>query len=380
MTSLTVLTPSEALANIAAPTLQTVDQFSLAPEDWLIVCAGFEERALAVLENAIAIQSQFQVVLICYEPHVSENKADEIRTFCTQAGIPLVEAIYDRQAPAGFGDVLTACLSGCEGRIVVDISAMSRLLIVQILVALSARPRGFLDCCVAYAQAETYPPTREEAEAALARHEVNENYGILFLSSGVFEVSVVPELSSQAMGGEQTRLIAFPSLDAQHLISLRTELQPSRLSLIDGIPPDQTNQWRQEIISKLNHVEQLTSSGAADQFAASTLWYQETLKTLLQIYSQHSLRDRLLLAPTGSKMQSVAVGIFRSFVEDVQIVYPTPSSFLSPTKYTQGVGAFHWLPLSAFYFDHPKVIDPFLGDIDEPLIRHAGWSSQGAAS
>ena len=69
MTSLTVLTPAEALANIAAPTLQTIDRFMLDTEDWLVVCAGFEDRALAVLENAIANQSQFHVVLINYEPH-----------------------------------------------------------------------------------------------------------------------------------------------------------------------------------------------------------------------------------------------------------------------------------------------------------------------
>jgi hypothetical protein len=57
------------------------------------------------------------------------------------------------------------------------------------------------------------------------------------------------------------------------------------------------------------------------------------------------MHERLLISPTGSKMQAVAVGIFRSFVEDVQIVYPTPRSFLSPSEYTHGIGQIHLLPL-----------------------------------
>jgi hypothetical protein len=156
---------------------------------------------------------------------------------------------------------------------------------------------------------------------------------------------VVPELSSLAAAGEQTRLIAFPSLDAHHLISLRAELQPSRLSLIEGMPPSPEIAWRQQVISRLNHLDHI---GGTERFTTSTLQYHETVDRLLDIYSRHSVRERLLLAPTGSKMQAVAVGIIRSFVEDVQIVYPTPGGFRSPSNYTRGVGPLHLLNMSPF--------------------------------
>ena len=340
--SLAVLMPHEVLKETRKPELQTVIRYSLNADDWLVLCGGFEDRAVGVLKNAISTQTPFQVLLIKYEPHLGANKVDEIYSMCAKAGISIREAIYNTQCPAGFGENLTALLSDCHGRVFLDVSAMSRLLIVQLMLALGARADGFADCFVAYAQATNYPPTRNEAEAKLAKSEKDQTYGVLFLSSGVFEVTVVPELSSSAMAGDQTRLVMFPSLDAHHLIALRTELQPSRFSFIEGAPPDRENAWRKPTIADLNHLNQIRE---AERFETSTLWYAETLDCLVDIYSRHSLRERLMIAPTGSKMQAVAVGIFRSFVQDVQIVHPTPRGFCDPSNYTHGIGKLHLLPL-----------------------------------
>jgi hypothetical protein len=237
-------------------------------------------------------------------------------------------------------------LSGAEGRIVVDVSAMSRLLIVQILVALSRTTKGFFNCSVAFAEAQEYLPTHAEAEVQLARLEMDPTFSVLFLSSGVFEITVLPELASFAPAAAQTRLICFPSIDAHHLIALRAEIQPSRLTFIQGIPPQPHNQWRQKMISAVNRLDQVRG---AEVFATSTLDYLETLDCLLKLYAAHSVSERLLIAPTGSKMQTVAVGIFRSFIEDVQIVYPTPRGYCSPENYTRGIGQMHILSLEPYF-------------------------------
>jgi hypothetical protein len=47
-------------------------------------------------------------------------------------------------------------------------------------------------------------------------------------------------------------------------------------------------------------------------------------------------------------MQTVAVAIFRSFIEDVQIVYPTPRGYCSPDNYTRGIGQMHMLSLEPY--------------------------------
>ncbi|MDD2710838.1 MAG: hypothetical protein PHV34_22890 [Verrucomicrobiae bacterium] len=343
--NLSVQTPDEWLAALAKPSLETVSQFVLLPDDWLVICAGFEDRALAVLQNAVSGQTSFNILLVRYEPIFQENKLSAIREISRRAGIRVTEAIYNRQEPAGFGSTMLEKLSACRGRIFVDISAMSRLLIVQVLVALGTRSDGFANCFVAYAEASDYPPSQLDAESELAKSDSDASHSILFLSSGVFDVTIVPELSSFAPAGTQTRLISFPSLDAHQLTALRNELQPSRFSFIEGIPPSPRNKWRQQVIFSVNQLDKIPDT---ERFQTSTLDYRETLDCLLKLYSNHGERERLLVSPTGSKGQTVAVGIFRAQIKDVQIVYPTLWSYLKPDRYTLGIGPFHLLPLAQF--------------------------------
>lgn len=340
-----VHTPDEILAAMPKPHLETVDRFALSPEDWLVVCGGFEDRALAILESAAANKTPFNVVLVLYMPFVAQNRTDDIRKICRDRGIKMVELSYNREEPAGFGSSLVETLSASQGRVFIDISGMSRLLVVQALVALKNRPEEFSNCFIAYAEAKHYPPTEEEAKARLAKSDSDPSFLIFFLSSGVFDVTLVPELSSYAPAAIQTRLVAFPSLDAHQLTALLAELQPSRLSFIGGVPPAPHNEWRLKAIAVVNRLDKIPNSEA---YQTSTLYYQETLARLLEIYAEHGVHERLLISPTGSKMQAVAVGILRSFVEDVQIVYPTPRDFLKPETYTSGVGQMHLLALEPF--------------------------------
>ena len=338
-------TPDELLAGKSKPQLETVSRFVLSAEDCLVLCGGFEDRATAILENAAANEVPFNVVLILYEPEVAGNRADAIRKICQDGRINLVELSYDRQEPAGFGYTLLETLPTGSGRVFIDISGMSRLLIVQVLVALQESPKEFSNCFIAYTEAQTYPPTEEQANTSLTESDSNPSFSIFFLSSGVFDVTLVPELSSSAPAGVHTRLVAFPSLDSHQLTALRAELQPSRLSFIEGVPPAPGNNWRLEVIAKVNRLDEIQN---AERYPISTLYYQKTLSRLLKIYAEHNVHERLLISPTGSKMQAVAVGIFRSIVKDVQIVYPTPHDFLNPEKYTQGIGRMHLLSLEAF--------------------------------
>jgi len=340
-----VQTPDEKLAALHKPTLQTVQEFTFEPDDCLIICAGFEDRALAVLQSAAATKSPFGVLVINYLPFVEQNKVAEIRDICNRTSLSIHEVTYDRQNPAGFGTVLGEKISGVHGRLFVDISAMSRLLIVQVLVSVRDRLEGFKNCFVAYAEAAKYPPNRKDTEAAIAKCDLDPTFSVLFLSSGVFEVTVVPELSSAAVATSQTRLIAFPSLDADQITALRAELQPSRFTFIEGIPPSPENKWRKQAISTLNRLDQLSR---AERISTSTLNYAETLDCLLDIYAKHGILERLLISPTGSKMQTVAVGLFRAFIDDVQIVYPTPRGFRYPENYTSGIGPLHSLTLDKF--------------------------------
>jgi hypothetical protein len=339
-----VLRIDEKLAALPKPSLQPVERYSLQSGDCLIVCAGFEERALGVLENALLGPVPFKVVVVEYLPFVAQNCWPIIRERCVRSGLSFSELTYDRQNPAGFGEALIQRVADCDGRIFVDVSGMSRLLIVQMLVALGTRTDRFRRCSIAYAEAKTYPPSRDEVEAEIAKRDIDPTYSVLFLSARVFDVTVVPELSSVSIPLGQTRLIAFPSLDAYQLTALRAELQPSRFTFIGGNPPNPANAWRPDAIRRINRLDTVKH----DALSTSTLDYRETLDSLLQLYGIHSERERLLISPTGSKMQTVAVGLFRAFMDDVQIVYPTRKEFRSPSNYTKGVGQLYSLALDNF--------------------------------
>jgi hypothetical protein len=332
------------LAALDKPALQPMSQCRLDADDSLVVCAGFEDRAPGLLKNALIAGTNFRVLIVEYRPFVAENRLAEIRSLCRSSNLRTADVIYDRQDPAGFGEVLLEKVAGVRGRIILDVSAMSRLLIVQCLVALQHRDSGFEGCVVAYTEAASYPPTEDEVHEALRQSAEDPLYSILLLSSGVFDVTVVPELSSTAMSGNVTRLVAFPTFSTDQLTAVRNELSPSRLTCIHGVPPNPANQWRTAAIAKINRLD----LSLPDNLLGSTLDYRETLDLLLKLYDAHSDRERILLSPTGSKMQTVAVGLFRAFMDDVQIVYPTPNKFRSPSSYTKGVGQLYSLALDAF--------------------------------
>ena len=112
--------------------------------------------------------------------------------------------------------------------------------------------------------------------------------------------------------------------------------------------PEPTLSDLENLISIKEAINGLKEIQNAERFRVSTLSYQRTLECLLQVYASHGSHERLLISPTGSKMQAVAVGILRSFVEDIQIVYPTPRGFRLPEKYTIGTGRMHLLDLNEF--------------------------------
>ena len=80
----------------------------------------------------------------------------------------------------------------------------------------------------------------------------------------------------------------------------------------------------------------------------STLDYRETLDLLLNIYDTYRQGAKLVVCPTGSKMQSLAVGVVCAFLRDVQVAYPTPRLFPAPADYTEDVGDLCRLPLEQF--------------------------------
>ena len=326
-----VLRADERLGAIDWPDLGTPEFPVVNVGDCVLTCAGFEERSTETLQRIYRSGARgFLLRIIDYRPAYEQNKIVELRELARAGGMDAVEFIYDRRDPSAMEGVLADLSEGVD-RVVVDISGMSRLLIVQTLVGLIRRGKKV---SVVYCEAVDYPPS--ESEFRLAYDKKKRDPLPEFLSSGTMEIAVTPELSSISMLGESIRLIAFPSFEQSQLINLIRELQPTYVDVIYGRPPAEVNRWREAALVETNRAA-LDSLHQGSSHVACTLDYRETLRILLRIYGDRSGFDRIVLSPTGSKMQSVAVALARSVLYDIQIVYPTPNVFTAPGRHTVGV-------------------------------------------
>lgn len=331
----------QRLRLVKPPPLIVVDAPELTPDDVLVVCAGFEERALGTLRLAARIgASGFKVVGVHYKPAVSENRESEMAALCTKCSAELHIVTYDRENPEGAGLRVMAAAATAHGSIVIDISGMSRLLIVQILHELSLH-RGFEHVKVIYCEPDSYSPSSEQVNESLATADFET---LMFISAGVFGVTVVPELSTVSMLGQPIHVVAFPSFNPRQLFAIHADMQGADYTLIHGSSPRQEHEWRTDAIKQLNTVP----LPSVEDVVTSTLDYRETLEYLVKVYEDRSTTRRLVIAPTGSKMQAVAVGLFRAFMHDVQIVYPTPRTFTEPESYSQGCRTLYAVGLDAY--------------------------------
>ena len=335
-----VMTAGERLQTVDWPVLREADLPGIEARDCLLVCAGFEDRAVEALRRVRESgRGDFSLGVVIYSPSYQQNKLESILGIGRSARLKTTEFPYDRKDPAGTGERL-ADFASAFNRVYVDISGMSRLLIVQTLVALLAK-KTEAPVTIVYGEAENYPPSKDQFDSD-RKDRTGSAPG--YLSSGIFEIAATPELASVSMPGEAIRLLAFPSFDPSQLANLLQELQPTYVDLVHGLPPAVENQWRGEAIRTLNS-SILEPLQRKYDHEACTRDYRETLKILIEIYQKRSMFDRLVVAPTGSKMQAVAVALFRAVLYDVQVVYPTPQIFTEPDRYTVGTRQLYELDL-----------------------------------
>ena len=343
-----VLRWDERLARSAWRPPEQLAKPTISRIDCMVMCAGFEERCTVALRRVLEYDViPSRIIMITYQPSYAENRREELYRISRSVGVDLIEVTYDRRDPAGIGNEVASFVRGFN-KVVVDVSGMSRFLIVQIVVEL-VTDNGIASLVILYSEPAVYYPTREKVSEDLAAGGAEGNRGsptsLSYLSAGIFEVATDPALSSIAMPGAEIRLIAFPTFSPAQLVNLVDELQPTYTDLIHGVRAKEEYGWREWAIRKLND----PVSGWIQNcrlHSTSTLDYRETLRVLLNLYRERSMFDRLVVAPTGSKLQALAVGLFRAVLYDVQVVYPTPRVFTEPRRYTEGVAQVYSVELS----------------------------------
>jgi hypothetical protein len=294
-----------------------------------MVCAeGFEDRSLSFASTIrqIAFANTF---VITYRP-IRKSRLPELMSACAACSRASPEPItYDRFRPAGFESEIASRLKETLkhiDEIVIDISVMSKLMILILLNAVSTYSGKVR---IIYSEPLDYAPTRSIFEENLRTLQM----AAALPSYGVHDVVRTPMLTSVIMQRSPAIIVAFTSFNEKLIRALLSNFNPTHLFLINGVPP--TLSWREDATQRI-HADILNDYRGDNpiddlgkmQRRASTLYYDETFSVVGGIYREYCVSNRIVLAPTGSKMQALGCALVKLCCPDVHIEYPTPESFL----------------------------------------------------
>jgi hypothetical protein len=286
-----------------------------------------------------------QAIGITYLPFDSKNKETEFKEKIEKVVSTTSWIVFDRHDPQKFQDSFPVLLSSVRPKaLVIDISAMSKFLIMILLQAL----RNFSgDIIIAYVEADCYHPTPKEFEEAKKQIIGSPDLGSPdFLTSDVFRILHVTSLSSSAMQGHPILLIAYPTFNHNEIVALHNELSPNCMVIVLGKPHEEKNDWRLDAVKEINSRVLNNPDYCRDPFTLSTFDYISNIWGLENIYQKYKYTHRVLLSPTGSKLQTIAAFIFKQMRPDIQIVYPSTKSFIG--EYTDGCKALWCIRISDF--------------------------------
>jgi hypothetical protein len=324
--------------NLRTPDLPPIVTFEFiddAVTEVLIVSCGFEDRSLEVLRRyRTEGRALSGVVIFEYEPSDKRNRNQELRQLLFDLQIPSEAQLwlkYKRFYPDSFEPLSNDLRRFVwrRGRVVLDISGMSRLLIALVLDACKEFEGELM---IGYCEAALYHPTEAVFKV---KKKVVKRSASAFLTGDVYDIVSALPLSTVTMQGHARLMIAFATFNPRELVALLNELSVQHLILIEGRPHLEKDLWRLKATQELNaRVDEFIT---VDHVIAGTFDYRETLRELVAAYSTYGETHRILLAPIGSKLQTVAAFLSCQIWPDVQIVYPVAKSFF--TEYTEGVAS-----------------------------------------
>lgn len=316
--------------------------------DILICCAGFEDRARAILSDVkdLEIQNSFVVV---YPTNLEDNLA--LTEFREHKSIKkCVEINYDRDSfLVMIRDMLRELEQLDTPRIVIDLSGMASYIIYRVLsVVFDLFPQGELG--IYYSEADQYFPLQSEWEDffnSLSNPEDNlaviDSYEkIYFQSIGVdvtYESDIAPGQNPDPL---TTQIVAIPSFSLQRMKSMLAYAEnqygvyPKNVRWFLGQPPDQQkNGWRSDALAALYNVKD-------NGIAVSTLNYIRTLQELDCLWEETHIESHTVIANLGSKMQHLATFLYLQMHPECGLLISEPESFKA-SAYSSGCGSKWWL-------------------------------------
>ena len=270
-------------------------------------------------------------LILKYVVSKGRNRIKELRRDLEKIGVSkCIDIPCDIRSPnkveKSFSEKLEKLLPKVD-EVVIDISALTKLMVLVCLCALSKFKRTVR---IVYSEAENYAPTLKEYEKS--KHDME--MIATFPSQGVESIIRMKCLSSIRMQGQPVVMIAFTSFNEQLVRHMLGTINPHRLFFINGRPPRADFSWRiwatheihKRLIEEYPADNPFGKDGLLDR-EASTLEYVETIDRIDEIYDQLGTHNRIICSATGSKMQTLGLFFSKMKHPDIHIEYPTPDSY-----------------------------------------------------
>ena len=298
----------------------------------LIAAYGFEQRSLGWSEYQMR-QGKIldEALIIKYEPGKGKNKISELRNGLSKIGIDypkeIIFNVFESESLEKVLELQFKDINNYE-EVIIDITAMTKYLILVCLHKL-AHFKGSLR--IIYTEAQDYSPSFKEYE----QYRLDSSLVAHFPSQGFKKILRAKCLSSIRMQGQPVALVAFASFNEQLVRYMLGTISPYRLVFINGSPPRTDYEWREKatqfihrrLIDDYRIDNQIDNKTGLLKRKASTLLYTETIQAINEIYDQFGMYERIIIAATGSKMQTVGLFFSKILHPDIHIEYPNPDSY-----------------------------------------------------
>jgi hypothetical protein len=325
-----------------------LSQLDLSHDSSFIGAAGFEDRCFAFINQMKKTNKKFKFTVgIEYEPENSRNRTTDFKNAIIDLNITdHYWIVYNRKDPEkiceNFINIQKSVFS--TPHLFIDISGMSKFLII-VLLNLLEHYDGTIH--IIYSEAAIYHPTKVAFDERV-RNSIP-NTTPIFLTKDIYNIVTTHALSSISMAGYPLLVIAFPTFNYQELGAILNEISPQFLIEIEGEPHLPENRWRLDAIREINQKIERTFGVSIKQIVhkeVSTFDYISLVRLLDKIYREHRYSHKCVIAPTGSKLQTLGVYIFKQLHPEIQLFYPVVKDFAE--EFSEGYKSIYHVSFTRF--------------------------------
>lgn len=310
--------------------------------DLLILCAGYEDRAHALLDR-LPTDARAAVLLVHYVqgPEKDDGAHLRMRKALSLRGLAFKEVGYDFRKSKEFARCFAETLGkfdlGADSRIWVDVSGLTTYGICIVLEG-CRRLQGFRPVTVMYVEARSYYPTKSE----YLKYAKGADRGTLSLppslTAETSDVLILDEFSGYVLKSDPTCLMLFAGYQKHRSVAVIESVNPGKVVIVYGVPPNSGNRWRADM-SKSVHEALLTERIRAEE-RVSTLDVDETVRLIESYYAMLCDDHNMCICSTCSKMQTVGVYLAWERYRDIQLAFPLPLQYLHKRS-SKGAGDMH---------------------------------------